>query len=130
MKYETKRLEMEKVAEAQARAEALDLLDICPLEGEEDATGKSIVHNNQMIGPNIALDKQYENWKEFIPGKKYHYSDSLFRYGEPNYTPSDHNSQSGEVSKMFFQVLKEQGAPEVDIDLFSGNPLEYRYLNI
>ena len=61
MKYETKRLEMEKVAEAQARAEALDLLDICPLEGEEDATGKSIVHNNQMIGPNIALDKQYEN---------------------------------------------------------------------
>ena len=53
-----------------------------------------------MSDVNIALDKQYENWKEFKPGKKYHYSDSLFRNEEPNYTPSDHNSQFGEVSKM------------------------------
>ena len=28
---------------------------------------------------------------------------------------------------MFYQLLKQQGAPEVDIDLFSGNPLKYRY---
>ena len=28
---------------------------------------------------------------------------------------------------MFCQLLKQQGAPEVDIDLFSGNPLKYRY---
>ena len=62
MKYEMKRPEMEKkVAEAQARAKALDLLDIPPLEGEEDAKGRDIVHNNQMTDPNIALDKQYEN---------------------------------------------------------------------
>ena len=62
MKYEMKRPEMEKkVAEAQARAKALDLLDIPPLEGEEDAKGRNIVHNNQMTDPNIALDKQYEN---------------------------------------------------------------------
>ena len=62
MKYEMKRPGMEKkVAEAQARAKALDLLDIPPLEGEEDAKGRNIVHNNQMTDPNIALDKQYEN---------------------------------------------------------------------
>ena len=85
------------------------------------------MHNKQMTDPNIALDKQYENWKEFIPGKKYHYSDSLFRNGEPNYTPSDHNSQSGEVSKMLCQLLKQQEAPEVDIDVFSGDPLKYHY---
>ena len=37
-----------------------------------------------MTDPNIALDKQYENWKELKSGKKYHYSDYLFRNGEPN----------------------------------------------
>ena len=93
---EAKRLEMEeKVAKAQARDKVLDLLDMPQLECEEDTKGRNIAHNNQMIDPNIALDKQYENWKEFKPGKKYHYSDLLFRNGEPNYTPSDHNSQSG-----------------------------------
>ena len=128
MEYEAKRLEMEeKVAKAQARAKILDLLDMPPLEGEEDAKGRNIVHNKQMTDTNIALDRQHENWKEFIPGKKYHYSNSLFRNGEPSYTPSDHNSQSGEVSKMLCQLLKQQGAPEVEIDVFSGDPLEYHY---
>ena len=128
MEYVVKRLEMEeKVAKAQARAKILDLLDMPPLEGEEDAKGRNIVHNKQMTDTNIALDRQHENWKEFIPGKKYHYSNSLFRNGEPSYTPSDHNSQSGEVSKMLCQLLKQQGAPEVEIDVFSGDPLEYHY---
>ena len=49
-----------------------------PLEGEEDAKGRNIVHNKQMTDTNNALDKQYENLQEFTPGKKYHYSDSLF----------------------------------------------------
>ena len=81
-----------QVDKAQARAKVLDLLDMPPRAVEEDAKGRSIAHNNQITDPNIALEKQYENWKEFKPGKKYHYSNSLFRNGEPNYTPSDHNS--------------------------------------
>ena len=28
---------------------------------------------------------------------------------------------------MLCQLLKQQGAPEVDIDVFSGDPLEYHY---
>ena len=67
---------------------------------------EEIVHNKQVTHSNIALDKHYENWKEFKPSKKYHYSDSFFRNEEPNYTPSDHNSQSGEVWKMLCQLLK------------------------
>ena len=51
-----------------------------------------------MTDPNIALGKQYKNWKEFRPSKIYHYSDSLLCNGESNYTLSDHNSQSLEVS--------------------------------
>ena len=98
MEYAGKRLEMEeKVAKAQARAKVLDLSDMPPLEGEKHAKGRNIADNNQMINPNIALDKQYESWKEFKPGKKYHYSDFLFRNEKPNYTPSNRNSQSGEV---------------------------------
>ena len=96
MEYEAKRLEMEeKVVIVQARAKVLDLLDMPPLEGVEDTKGRNIVHNKQMTDPNIALDKQYEKWKKFKQGKKYHYSNSLFRNGELNYTPFDHNSQSG-----------------------------------
>lgn len=73
MEYEAKSLEMEeKVAKSQARAKVLDLLDMPPLEDEEDAKGENIAHNNQMTDPNIALDKHYENWKKFKPGKKYH----------------------------------------------------------
>ena len=65
-----------------------------PLEGEGDAKGKNIVHNKQMTDTKIALDKQYENWKEFIMGKKNYYSDSLCRNGEPNWTPSLGKSQN------------------------------------
>ena len=94
MEYEAKRLEMgEKVVTVQARAKVLDLLDMPPLEDEEDTKGRNIVHNKQMTDPNIALDKQYEKWVRNIKqGKKYHYSDSLFRNGELNYTTFDHNS--------------------------------------
>ena len=60
-----------QVDKAQARAKVLDLLDMPPRAVEEDAKGRSIAHNNQITDPNIALEKQYENWKEFKPGKKY-----------------------------------------------------------
>ena len=80
-----------------------------------------------MTDPNIALDKQYENWKEFELGKKYNHSDSFFRNGESNYTTSGHNSQSGEVSNMLYQLLMQHGAPKVDIDVFSEDPLKYHY---
>ena len=44
-----------KVAKAQARAKILDLLDILPLEGEEDSKGRNIImHNKQMTDTNIA----------------------------------------------------------------------------
>ena len=95
-----------KVAKAQARAKILDLLDMLPLEGEEDSKGRNIiVHNKQMIDTNIALGKQYENWKEFIPGKKYIIIViPYFKMESPSYA-SDYNSRFGEVSKMLCQLV-------------------------
>ena len=104
----------EKIAKAQVRVKVLDIFDIPPLQGEEDPKGRSIIHNNQMTDANVALDKEYENWNEFKLGN------SLFRNGDPNYTPSDHNSQSEAVSKMLCHLLKQQGEPEADIDVFQG----------
>ena len=53
MEYEAKRLEMEeKVAKSQVRAKILDLLDMPPLAGEEDAKGRNIMHNKQMSDTN------------------------------------------------------------------------------
>ena len=31
------------------------------------------------------------------------------------------------ITEMFCKVVKEQSAPQVDLDLFDGNPLEYTY---
>ena len=76
IKYEAKRLEIEKVAKTQARAKVVNLLDMPPLEGEEDVKEKNIVYRNHMMDANVALDTQYENWKEFKPGKKSYYINS------------------------------------------------------
>ena len=89
MEYKTKRLEMEEnLVKGQANAKVLELLEMPPLEGDEDAKGRNITHNNHITDGNMTLE---ENWKEFKLGKKYHFSDSLFRNREPNYTPSDFN---------------------------------------
>ena len=98
-----------------------------PLEGGEDAKERNTAHNNQVTDPNIALGKQYENWKELKLGNKYHYSDSLFRNGEPNYTPSDHYSKSREVSKMLSQLLKQHRVPEVFQGILSNITSSWKY---
>ena len=72
IKYEAKRLEIEKVA----KTKVVNLLDMPPLEGEEDVKEKNIVYRNHMMDANVALDTQYENWKEFKPGKKSYYINS------------------------------------------------------
>ena len=121
MEHKAKRLQMEeKVAKAQARAKILDLLDMLPLEGEEDVKGRNIVHNKRLTDTNIALDKQYENWKEFIPGKKYNYFDSLFQNREPSYTPSDQNSQSGGFQKCCVSYLSNRGHQKLMLMSFQG----------
>ena len=37
------------------------------------------------------------------------------------------NEELKEVSEMLYKLLQYQGAPEVEIDKFNGNPLEYQY---
>ena len=68
----------QKISTTYSITKILDLLDITQLKGEDDTKERNIVHNKQMTDINITLDKQYENWKESIPGKKYHYRDYLF----------------------------------------------------
>ena len=68
----------QKISTTYSITKILDLLDITQLKGEDDTKERNIVHNKQMTDINITLDKQYENWKESIPSKKYHYRDYLF----------------------------------------------------
>lgn len=63
-----------------------------PFEAEEDAKRRNIAYNNQMKDENVKRNKQHENWRKFTSGKKYHYSDSLFRNGDPSYALFDHSS--------------------------------------
>ena len=63
--------------------------------------------------------------KEFIPGKKYFPDD----FSQSNNYELNKNYQSdGEVSKVIGKLIQLQGALEVDLDIFPGNPLEYYYL--
>ena len=63
--------------------------------------------------------------KEFIPGKKYFPDD----FSQSNNYELNKNYQSdGEVSKVICKLIQLQGALEVDVDTFPGNPLEYYYL--
>ena len=63
--------------------------------------------------------------KEFIPGKKYFPDD----FSQSNNYELNKNYQSdGEVSKVIGKLIQLQGALEVDLDTFPGNPLEYYYL--
>ena len=62
---------------------------------------------------------------EFIPGKKYFPDD----FSQSNNYELNKNYQSdGEVSKVIGKLIQLQGALEVDVDTFPGNPLEYYYL--
>ena len=64
------------------------------------------------------------DYKEFIPGKKYFPDDFL---SSSNQEISNNYQSDGEVSKMLCKLIQQQGAPEVDIDTFSGDPLELYY---
>ena len=44
-----------------------------------------------------------------------------------NYELNKNYQSVVEVSKMLCKLIQQQGAPEVDIDTFSGDPLEYHY---
>ena len=62
MKYEMKRLEMEKRKLKHKQEPRHWIFWIFPhWKVRKMQKEKNIVHNNQMTDPNIALDKQYEN---------------------------------------------------------------------
>ena len=62
--------------------------------------------------------------KEFFPCQKY-FPDDLPQ--SSNYELNKKYQSDGEVSKMLCKLMQQQGAPEVDIDTFSGDPLKYHY---
>ena len=64
------------------------------------------------------------NCKEFIPGKKY-FPDGFSQ--SSNHELNKNYQSDGEVSKILYKLIQQQGGPEVDIDTFSGDPLEYHY---
>ena len=63
--------------------------------------------------------------KEFIPGKKY-FPDGFSQSN--NYELNKNYQSDGEVSTVIGKLIQLQGALEVDVDTFPGNPLEYYYL--
>ena len=121
MEYEKKRLEMEeKVAIAKARAKVLD--DLTTDEQKEQPHVKTEMKksdDNKNKGINLK-----EDYEEFITGKKFH--TTKFNSFTKNVLDENQRSER-EISKYLCKLIKQQGAPEVDIDTFAGDPLEYHY---
>ena len=80
-----------------------------------------------MSDANIALDKQYENWN----GRNLNQVRNII-------TVIPYFEMKSQIILLLItiaslgksqkcQLLIQQGAPEVDIDIFSGDPLEYHY---
>ena len=146
MEYDRKKLEIEeRVAKAKARAKVLSTFGDVSLQKykkedqllteEDNRKNKKtplqrkdpIFQKNETKIEDQKFSHQSRlncDCKEFIPGKKY-FSDDFLQ-------SSDHelnkNCQcDGEVSKMLWKLIQQEGAPEVDRDTFSGDPLEYHY---
>ena len=72
--------------------------------------------------------RQYSNWREFTLGKKKIFNDLFCRYeGWADIIHSFDQRQPGEFSKIFCQLLQHQGVPDIHVDTFSVDPLEYHY---
>ena len=124
MEYDQKKLEMEeRVEKAKARAKVYSEI---PLEDpslhkveKENHMEKRPGEQESKIDSRLSYD-----CKEFIPGKKY-FSDNLLP--STSHVVNNIHQSDSEISKMLCQLIQQQGAPEVDIDTFSGDPLEYHY---
>ena len=146
MEYDRKKLEIEeKVAKAKARAKVLNNFGDQSLQKHkkedqlltEEDNRKSkktpllrkdpVFHKNETKIEDQKFSHQSRlnyDCKEFIPGKKY-FADDFSQ--SSNYELNKNYQSDGEVSKMLCKLIQQQGAPEFDIDTFSGDHLEYHY---
>ena len=146
MEYDKTKLEMEeRVAKAKARPKVLSTFDDVSLQkykkedqlltGDGNRKNKKtpllrkdpVFHKNETKIEDQKFSHQSRlncDCKEFIPGKKY-FSDDLSH--STNHELNKNYQSDGEVSNMLCKILQQQGAPEVDIDTFSGDRLEYHY---
>ena len=147
MEYDRKKLEIEeRVAKAKARAKVLSTFGDVSLQKykkedqllteEDNRKNKKtplqrkdpIFQKNETKIEDQKFSHQSRlnyDCKEFIPGKKYFPDD----FSQSNNYELNKNYQSdGEVSKVIGKLIQLQGALEVDLDTFPGNPLEYYYL--
>ena len=146
IEYNRKKLETEeRVAKAKARAKVLNTFGDVSLQKykkedqllTEDDNRKSkktpllrkdpVFHKNETKIEDQKFSHQSRlnyDCKEFIPGKKY-FADDFSQ--SSNYELNKNYQSDGEVSKMLCKLIQQQGAPEFDIDTFSGDHLEYHY---
>ena len=102
----------------------------------EDAVSKGNKGKNFYERVNVSenhLNHFHENYNRVLGSNmadRSHYN--MHPEGE-NRKRSSGNHRRAEVSNtatnMIFDFLRQQGAPEIEIDKFSGNPLEYQYFS-
>ena len=146
MAYDRRKLEIEeKVAKAKARAKVLNTFDDVSLQNykkedqllteEDNRKSKKtlllrkdpVFHKNEtkITGQKFSHQSRLNyDCKEFFPDKKY-FPDDFPQ--NANHELNKNYQSDGEVSEMLCKFMQQQGEPEVDIDIFSEDPLEYHY---
>ena len=138
MEYDRKKLEMEeRVVKAKERAKVLSAFGDISLqkykkEEQQLLTREDNSRNKKMLllrkdpifgkNENKIEDQKFSHQprlnydcKEFIPGKKC-FSDGLSQ--SSNHVLIKNYQSDGEVSKMLYKFMQQQGTPGVDIDTF------------
>ena len=125
----------EKLAKAKARSQVFeDMQDSILLKSGETAKEVGISHETTKV--RTSVDAHQFSWKICNPPTRMKMDDTRTSHQEPllrsslkkpREAPSSSSEITGDISRMLCNLLRQQSAPDVDIPVFTGNPLEYHY---
>ena len=125
----------EKLAKAKAKSQVSeDMQDSLLLKSGETAKEVGISHEATKV--RTSVDVHQFSGKIQNPPTRMKMDDTRTSHQEPllrsllkkpRESPSSSSEITGDISRMLCNLLRQQSAPDVDIPVFKGNPLEYHY---
>ena len=125
----------EKLPKAKGRSQVFeDMQDSLLLKSRETAKEVGISHEATKVRTNVDVHQfsgkiQNPPTRMKMDDTRTSHQEPLLRSSlkKPREVPSSSNEITGDISRMLCNLLRQQPAPDVDIPVFTGNPLEYHY---
>ena len=125
----------EKLAKAKAKSQVFeDMQDSLLLKSGETAKEVGISHEATKVRTSVDVHQfsgkiQNPPTRMKMDDTRTSHQEPLLRSSlkKPREAPSSSSEITGDISRMLCNLLRQQSAPDVDIPVFTGNPLEYHY---